>query len=362
MFDRVVKISVLSAPMQALTLKKASTEITVRPQMNVLIVSPFGSGKTTMLQDIEQLGLGVQIRDYTKAGLLFTISHGRLIKGSVFKGARKCILIDEFSRISPHLRDLLLDLLEEQISQRSIGKDMFQYTEEGEGYKIEVDGTWCKIKVQASWIITTMSFKKKRYEDIALISRCFPIYMQFDEEDAFDLIRGRYRVDFSNVKRHISDTRGAIVEVKEEHADIVMEAMKNTLKLRKVPSGYITRMFWDTLRIAAVYSCIDGTYETTKEHILEACRFLPAQATGFSSVSLKRSESIILSAIAKYRMISAVELREATGLSRETIKRAISRLRELNLIEPVHVGSTRYYRIRGDFFYGEDDNNNTAMF
>ena len=362
MFDRVVKISVLSAPMQALILRKAATEVTVRPQMNVLIVSPFGSGKTTMLQDIEHLGLGIQIRDYTKAGLLFTISHGRLIKGSVFKGARKCILIDEFSRISPHLRDLLLDLLEEQTSQRSLGKEMFQYTEEGEGYKIEVDGTWCKIKVQASWIITTMSFKKKRYEDIALISRCFPIYMQFDEDDAFDLIRGRYRIDFSNVKQHISDTKGAIVEVKEEHAEIVISAMKNTIKLRKVPSGYITRMFWDTLRIAGVYSCIDGTYETTKEHVLEACRFIPAQATGFSSVSLRRSESIILSLIARHKMLSTREILELTSLSGDTIKRALARLRELNLIEPVFVGSTRYYRIRGDFFYGEDNNDYSAMF
>ena len=73
MLENLVKIAIMSAPTRSII---THTGMRLRSQLNILILAPYGSGKTTLTRAIEAEGLGVRITRYTYASIIGTITKG----------------------------------------------------------------------------------------------------------------------------------------------------------------------------------------------------------------------------------------------------------------------------------------------
>jgi len=349
MLDRIVKLAILSSHMSSLVTE--DMKFSTRPQLNVLIVSPFGSGKSTMLKKIETEGLGIQLRDYTVPGLFVSVlGAGVVLKGAVFKGAGRCILIDEFQRIPQESRDALLDIMEDQYTSRALGREAGTYDEESDFYTIKVRGGYVEIKVQASWIISTMSFSKRRRTDLALLSRCFPVNMNFGVDDAVRLFLGEIDFDLTNVKKNMDKTYKAVVTVEDEARKYLVRKLSPLISRWRLDTGFLTRCLWDIIRIAGVYSCIAPTKEErliTRELVEKAVKFAPFEVAGFGRTILTPKESDIYNVILSNDGITPTEIAEILGVSKNTVKYCLERLEKYRLVRKMKMGREVFYYVHG---------------
>jgi len=260
MIDKLVEMSILSAPTKHILHGNRR----LRSQLNTLIIAPYGSGKTTLSLTIEEEELGVRVSRYTEAAILGTIrKDGTLVLPSIVRGAGKLIMIDEFQNVPARLRDILLSLLEEQLAERELGYQCPPLVYNRQFFRAWAEGNWFKVKIRASYLITTMKITTSRYQDVALLSRCFPLVLGFTYEDAEDVVKGRRKYSFKQVKKVYDEFVDRETVVTEKTRDAVFDMVKRYAKQLSVSPGHMMRAYGDILRVANVISILDG-YETVQ--------------------------------------------------------------------------------------------------
>lgn len=344
MLEKIIKLSILSSPTLGIITEDESYR--ARSQINVLILAPFGSGKSVILRKIEQEKLGIQIRDYTEAGLIGTMTaKGNLLKGSMFRGAGKTILVDEFQRIPTEYRDMLLDLMEDQYYTRSLGYEGGTYDETADYHSIQVRGGYIAFHLKASWIISTMQFSRKRIEDIALLSRTYPINMTFTISDAINLYLGKRNLHLSNVKKHMDKCEKAVITLRDDAREYATRELKQSIHEWKPVAGFVARMLWDTTRIAGVYSCLDETYEITKEHMERALKFAPFEMANYSQVILTPTELQVFNTVATHDGITPSKIQTETELPERTVIGSLEKLKKYGLVVSKKYGREAFYYV-----------------
>jgi len=330
MLEQLVKIAILSAPTKSIT---THTGMKLRSQLNILILAPYGSGKTTLTRQIEQEGLGVRITRYTYASIIGTITRsGEIKEPAVVKGAGKLIMIDEFQNIRAELRDELLTLMEEQLAERELAFTVnHPICKKGKYYEIIAEGGSLRTRVRASYMITTMDLKFRRMQDFALLSRCFPISLGFNLDDAEALIKGEITYDFSDVKDvlHLFDNKET--KISEEESMKIFDMLRGLAEKYKIEAGHVMRMWGDMVRIANVLSILKGYDEVKYTPALKTYAKIYVQ--GIRGAELGAREFQVLDYIEKKGSVTTTELEEQFNYSRGQLMSILSLLKEKGFIE-----------------------------
>lgn len=338
MLENIVKIAILSAPTKRII---THTGMELRSQLNVLILAPYGSGKTTLTRTIEQEGLGVRITRYTMASILGTITKGGDIKEpAVIKGAGKLIMIDEFQNIPAMLRDELLTLMEEQLAERELAFMVSRpIHKKGKYYEIIAEDGSLKTRVRASYMITTMHLNLNRPQDIALLSRTFPISLGFNLDDAEALIKGEITYDFSDVKDslHLMDNKE--MRISEEESIKIFEMLRGFAEKYKIEAGHVMRMWGDMVRIANVLSILKGYDEVKYSPALKTYAKIYVQ--GIRGAELGAREFKVLDYIEKHKTVTTQELEREFNFSKSQLSGILRMLQEKGFVEWLKFGVWR---------------------
>jgi DNA-binding CsgD family transcriptional regulator len=321
----------------------------VRPQLHTLIISPFGSGKSSIFRDLEKKAqVGYRLTEYTLPGIIGTIRPSGLVtKGFVLRCAGRVLIIDEFQKLDATAKDALLNILEEQFYRRNLGFEVNPpYKDKTDFYEVACEGNSFEISVRFSSIIGTMYYKRDRIEDLALLSRCFPVALSFTTDDALKLYLGEYQIDFSEVKKNIDDYMHAEVLLKEKQRKEIAEGYKTLVKDYDVLAGFVTRSMWDISRIAAILSIADGSYEVTSESVMRALKFAPYELSGYARAQLNQTEMRVYSFILQNKAASVTEISKELSISETQVKAALGNLMLLKLIEKGQYGKEVFYYCR----------------
>ena len=341
---KVIEYSLISARMGNLITEEGYK---TRGQLNVLLVSSFGSGKSALFKSIEREGLGLRLTDYSMPGLIGTIkASGRIVKGFVIHARGSTLLIDEFQKFGKKEKDALLSIMEDHFYRRPLGYNVDPPIEEfDEFYRLRGVENYYEIWSRLSFIVGCMYFKRKTIDDYALLSRCYPIVLTMSEDDAFDLYLGKTRFKLGKklkLKRDLLAHREIFVSEKTQRllSDLYKEAKEGF----RVESGFITRGLWDLTRIAAIESGLKGYDEVQEEEIYEAIKFAPIQLLGYTRGQLTMKQMDIYSVICDHPDgINPKKIEEITGLPESTIMKGLKELQNLKLIEVIQVGKNTIY-------------------
>lgn len=344
MITQIVEYSVISAPMGDVITEDGYK---TRAQINVLIVSSFGSGKSAMFRSIEKEGLGLRLTDYTMAGLLGTIkSSGRVVKGFVIHARGKTLLVDEFQKFGKREKDALLSIMEDHFYRRPLGFNVDPPIEESdEFYRLYANENYYEINSKLSFIVGSMYFRRKTIDDLALLSRCYPVVLTMSEDDAFDLYLGKTKFrlgKYTDKKREILMHRDVFVS--KDMQKLMVEQLKEIKQGFNVESGFITRGLWDLTRIAAIDSALKGYDEIVEDSVYNAIKFAPIQLLGYSRGILTMKQMEIYSVICDSEGgITPSKIMEKTGLPETTVMQSLKELQNLKLVEVVRAGKNTVY-------------------
>lgn len=335
MLENIIKIAILSAPTKKII---THTGLRIRSQLNVLLLAPYGSGKTTLTTAIEGEGLGVRITRYTMASMLGTITKsGDIKEPAVVKGAGRLIMIDEFQNIPAMLRDELLTLMEEQLAERELAFMVSQPVyKQGKYYEIIAEDGSLKTRVRASYMITTMHLNLNRPQDIALLSRTFPISLGFNLDDAEALIKGEIMYDFSDVKDSLYLFDNKEMKINEDNAMKIFEMLRGLAEKYKIEAGHVMRMWGDMVRIANVLSILKGYDEIKYSPALKTYAKIYVQ--GIRGAELGVREFKVLDYIEKHRTVTTDELEREFNFSKSQLNGILRMLQDKGFIEWLKFG------------------------
>lgn len=327
MYRDIIRYSLISSVLPRLTLEtKEGDPILLRSQINVLLHAPFGVGKTEILDNIQRRGLGWKMSNWTPVSFLGSIkSNGSWIPPQTIRAAGSTVLVDEFQAVPFKLKRPLLNLMEEQEVDRAltfqIPKEEDPIEFEDEFWSVFATGGYFIFRMRASWIIAT-SKRQDTHTDVMLQSRCVQINMDFDYED---VKKGIARVKLDDV----ADLREEIKHkcywetVTYNFFHKILSYVVDTLKAEEVPPNYAYRVAGDLLRIMNVKGLIG-------EDIDEAYDYLHLLIKGVMGVNFSPTAFEVLKVLNK--PMSKAEIKRATGLSAEDVRKAILRLKEAGMI------------------------------
>lgn len=346
--QEIIELALVSAPIGKLRIQnKHGKWFETRGQVNVLIVAPFGAGKSSFLNAVMSAGLGEVITDYTMAGIIGTIKKdGTLIEGTIIDTAGRTTMIDEFQKFRNAERQALLSLMEDQWFKRSLGyKIQVPITKKGEFYEIRAEHNWFWIRVITQFIISAMQFSNRSTLNKALLSRAFPLILDADPSDAFLMFLEGNKLRFDPKIQDIRDkVKHLSPEVSFEVAQYLAKHYEDYVNRFQLESGYIIRGLTDMSRLAGVKALLEGRTEVTKEDIDYVLRFAKIQMMGYNLQSLTPSAMEVYQAILNNRDgINQKKIIEVTGLPRMTVYRALELLLSKDLIMQMKVGRKVYY-------------------
>ena len=341
---KIIEYSLVSAKMGELRTEKGYK---TRGQLNVLLISSFGSGKSALFKQIEKEELGLRLTDYTMPGLIGTIRpSGRIVRGFVVHARGSTLLIDEFQKFGKKEKDALLSIMEDHFYRKPLGFNVEPPVEDfDEFHRLRGIENYFEIWSRLSFIVGCMYFRRKTVDDYALLSRCYPIALTMSEDDAFDLFLGKTRF---RLGKHLKLKREELAHrdifVSEKVQRLMSELYKETMEGFRVESGFIARGLWDLTRVAAIESGLKGYDEVQEEEVYEAIKFAPIQLLGYTRGQLTMKQMDIYSVICDNPDgITPSKIREATGLPESTIMKGLKELQNLKLIEVVQVGKNTIY-------------------
>ena len=201
--DDILSASLSTGGAPRVKLRETNRYFETRGQIHSLIVGPFGTGKTVDLRNMAKTGEDcIQLKKYTEPAVVGTISRGgEFLPGVLKLAAGKAILIDEVQNLSSSARNCLLNLLESQTYERSLGYaikgDLSITIPEGETdpekvlFKVKVTDNYWKIIAKFSCICAGTHFYVKKTNDLAWLSRHVVMPLKTEMNDMFDLLRGK---------------------------------------------------------------------------------------------------------------------------------------------------------------------------
>jgi DNA-binding CsgD family transcriptional regulator len=325
----LLSCSVSSSATGKLLLKEGDKYFYTRSQLHALIISPFGTRKTT---DVIGIPNSYNLQSFTNPAILGSISKmGDFVEGAIAKAAGKTFIVDEFQLLPFQSRMAMLNLLEHQTYTRSLGYKMQKPVKVNKKFcKIHADGNQWKMDVVFSCICSGTFIPKKRIDDYAWKSRFTVIQYNVDLADIYDMVSGK-------TVRKIVPRDYKIVPVFEDYLKFVKEHEKIVRSLPFVRQmdnsklGYIARNVIDMARLAAFFSGVKGESVVTDwERVLQ---YIPQSLYNYMASSLTLTEYEILNKTNEG--LSLQETAEQTKTSREYVVEVRNKLKREGLIKDI---------------------------
>lgn len=310
------------------------------------INSPFGTGKTSSINPIVEAKLGVVLQDYSRAGLIGTVKKdGIATVGDVRMLPNTTAILEEFQEAKRDSRACLLSLMEDKRYIRTLGFEILKaehIIESGFGFVAE--GTRITIYLQASYLVFSMAYRTPTTLDLALLSRCIPVFLDTAKEEQFSLFTKGQKldIDYKGIKRMREDLKDVSVIVPTKIRERIASKYKNS----KIRAENMTRAMWDLTRIAYLESCVTGVNEITAD-VIDSVRWLvKIQELGYTKRSLTRTAyEIYLLLLKQNDMVRAVEIAKDLNLSREYTSRMLGELVKKQLIHRSEISNKVVYYV-----------------
>jgi len=352
LIEELFGLTIASAPTKALKIvQQDGTTFTTRLSINTLIVSPFGTGKSSFLSAVERAGYGVLTHEYTLPAIIGTIKKsGEIIEGFVIRSAGRVLLIDEFQKFGKREKEALLSIMEDHVYTRTLGYQIAPPVHrEGDYYELHGEGNAFTVKVRNAFIIGSMYFKKRTIEDKALLSRSFPIVLKPTLDDAFSIIT---KGSSFKLPRDLDDwyerSINAEVEIPTTVAEHLAKKYRREVESEVIEVGFIVRGMMDIARISGIYTAINGRTEVTIDDVDRAMKFAPLQVAGYNLGSLTPASIEVYSIIASSpEGIRQKEVIKRSKYSPRQVKESLAELLGAKLIEQVKIGNKVFYFAKG---------------
>ena len=178
--SKLVNLAIASAKVKSLILEEEKSNISIRPQINILIHGGIGSTKSTMLKEIsKKINCPLPITDMTFPALVGSIDKQtrQIIPAMSWECRNTIMLMDEFSMDNQVTGNALLQLTEGGEYSRKLSMWSMPSEDKCEELYFKAHNGTISIKTRFSLIFATMRNVEYTQSKLlkALISRCLVI-------------------------------------------------------------------------------------------------------------------------------------------------------------------------------------------
>ena len=178
--SELINLAIASAKIKNLILQEKNSNISIRPQINILIHGSIGSTKSTMLKEIsKKIGCPLPVTDMTFPALVGSIDKQTrmIIPAMCWECKNTLMLMDEFSMDNSTTGNAILQLAEGGEYSRKISMFSMPKEEINEDLFFKTKDGTISVKTRFSLIFATMRNVEYTQSKLlkALISRCLVI-------------------------------------------------------------------------------------------------------------------------------------------------------------------------------------------
>lgn len=317
-----------------------------RGTLNLWINSPYGTGKSSSVNPIVESKLGIIIQDYTMPGLIGTIKKdGLATMGDIRLLPNTTGILEEFQDVRMDSRKVLLSLMEDHRYTRTMGFEILKAEHViRDGFGFVAEGTRIDIYVRASFIVFSMAYRTPSTLDLALLSRCIPVFLDTAKEEQTSLfVKGqKLNIGYDKVAKAREDLSNMSVAVsKKTRIDISEMYDYSTLKAEN-----LTRAMWDYTRIAYLEGYFTGVNEINIDIIESISWLVRVQELGYAKRSLtKTAYEIYLFLLNQEEPMRSIKIADELKFSREYTSRMLSELIKKQLISKKEVSKEVVYYV-----------------
>lgn len=252
--QKALNTSIATRKVLKVVIEQGSKNHHPRPNMHVLVVSPPGTFKSTLLNEIEEVVNSkekgcIVCNNFTLPAFQGTITkHQDFVKGLVWDLGGKLFLVDEFNNLKHDAYSGLIEVLENQRVERKLGYNIRgsvtpkkdEYTDMI-AHESLITGT-----VRFSNIAFAMYFPKLRKTmSDALISRYVPVFINPTESDIIKGVKGENKYGIEDRAREIKQ-----VTVKREVWAEFVDWVDSIIDKWPYQKGYMSRAYNEAVRFA----------------------------------------------------------------------------------------------------------------
>jgi len=266
--------------MKQITIQEENKNFSLRPQLHILIISPFGTFKSSITKGLEQERSKelVLIDDFSRPGIEGSIGKdGDYIPPLLINLGGKVLVIDEWNSVDYYGQRSLLGLLENQRVNRSIGfkvKTPFKYKSKFGYYNI------IENRIQGAMLFSCIAYamdypiKENSQKDKALLSRFTPLFIEPNLEYMKSHTRGEFDLNLKDYSQNVNEVvieKECYLEFHTLYFDY-LEA-KELLPHDTCDYGFISRVMSDILRLGVYNYLSKNPTEETKVVIKDLVYF-----------------------------------------------------------------------------------------
>ena len=257
--------------MKKITIQETNQkEFQLRPQLHILLVSPFGTFKSSITKKLEKEH-PYKIHpadDFSRPGLEGSITRdGDYVPPLITQLGGKILIIDEWNNVDFFGQRALLGLLENQRVSRTIGfKVKTPYKYRGKyGYFIIKEN-----RITGSMLFSCIAYameypvREGSQRDKALLSRFTPLFVQPNLTYMKAQTRGEFEINISDQSGEVEEViieKEAYLDFHEQYYNYIQ--LKDLIPLDSDDYGFLSRTMSDIIRFG-VYNYLEKNPEEKK--------------------------------------------------------------------------------------------------
>lgn len=252
---KAINTAIATRKVKKISISQEFSDFNPRPQMHVMVVSPFGTAKSTGIgRTIMKMLNGdcVYKDDFSKAGFLGSINkQGEYVRGIVMDLGGKVLIVDEWNSVNWEAQKSLLGILEQQMISRQMGfavRRSVSSLRKDEFCNIKVKRNLIEGRCQFSSVAFAMQFASHGLTSLALMSRFCPIFLKPNINEIKEILKGIKKYNFVNSDKVIEN----VVIHKKDWSEYVDSAAEYLVRKGVYPRehGFFTRAVNEVVRFS----------------------------------------------------------------------------------------------------------------
>lgn len=310
-----------------------------RSNIHVLIQQPFGTGKSSIIDDmfIRAQKSILRTSSHTLAGFLGTISQedNTFIPGDAIRGAGKTIVIDEGQALPDNFRDTLKSLLEDQWASRTMGVFLKDKSQRGQYYTVKSHKTGNGFNITAQFSLLAFSEDIPPWFEQAFISRFITIRRTITLDDLPKISRGDRDVQLELPPRRKEDKKARthlyryMNNIHKPYSEFLQQ-MPIVKQFSDKHLGYLLRTYMTLARLSAYWVRKGKTEEEAAENALSYTApilYGYIRNTHFNADEIRSFDAITQGCH------TMLQVQGATNISEYRLKVIIAKLQQYGMID-----------------------------